>query len=486
MFPESFLWGGATAANQFEGGYDEGGRGLATSDVITAGALDHPRQMTFRDKEGNLVRLNGRDDVSSDLTAAIDPDTYYPSHRAVDFYHHWREDIALMAEMGFKCFRMSMSWTRIFPNGDDAEPNEEGLAFYEQIFDELLSHGIQPVVTICHFDVPLSLSERLDGWVSRRMIDAYVRYAETLFTRYRGKVRYWMTFNEINLLRDWHMIGVHDLTEARYQQAAYHLFLASAKAVKRGHEIDPENRIGMMDAMILTYPETCNPADVWLEMQACRELKWFYADVQCRGYYPSYAVKHLEREGITLETEPGDDEVLREGTVDYIGFSYYNSGVVSSRPDAHKVGGNGVGMAENPYLKMSAWNWPIDPLGLRICLNQLWDRYQKPLFIVENGLGARDEVAEDGSIHDDYRIDYLRDHIAEMKKAVEEDGVDLIGYTPWGCIDLVSAGTGEMKKRYGMVYVDMDDRGEGSCARSRKDSFYWYKKVIASNGEDLA
>ena len=410
---------------------------------------------------------------------------YYPSHRAVDFYHHYKEDIQLLAEMGFKCFRMSISWTRIYPKGIEEQPNEEGLAFYDQVFDECLKYGIEPVVTINHFDMPLYLSEQYDGWLSRSTIDCFLNYCRTIFERYKGKVKYWMTFNEINLLRGYDTLGVHEMDQQKYYQAIHHIFIASAKAVKLGHEIDENNQIGMMLAHILTYPETCNPCDVEQEILVSRNLKYFFADVQCRGYYPSYILKKLENQSIHIKKEEGDDEILKQGCVDYIGFSYYNSGVITTRSDAKETLGNGIKLAQNPYLQESEWKWPIDPKGLRISLNILWDRYQKPLFIVENGLGAEDHIEADGSIHDDYRISYLRDHIIEMKKAVEIDGVDLMGYTPWGCIDLVSAGTGEMKKRYGFVYVDMDDEGNGSLTRSRKDSFDWYKKVIESNGEIL-
>ena len=294
-----------------------------------------------------------------------------------------------------------------------------------------------------------------------------------------------MTINEINILRGYATLGIHEMNTQKYYQALHHLFIASAKAVQLGHQIDSDNQIGMMLANILTYPETCNPADIALELNVSRRLKYFFSDVQCRGYYPSYILKQWEKENIEIIKESQDDQILKDGCVDYIGFSYYNSGVVTTREDAGMSLGNGVNMAQNPYLKESEWKWPIDPIGLRISLNILWDRYQKPLFIVENGFGAQDTIDEDGCIHDEYRIHYMRDHIREMKKAVEEDGVDLMGYTPWGCIDLVSAGTGEMKKRYGMVYVDMDDEGKGSLKRIRKDSFYWYQKVIQSHGECL-
>ena len=485
MLKKDFLWGGAMAANQFEGGYNEGGRGLATSDTKTNGSLTRKRKHSFIDENNQIVYLHGSDYIPQNYKSIIDENMYYPSHKAVDFYHHYQEDIALMAEMGFQCFRMSISWTRIFPRGDEETPNEEGLKFYDKVFDECLKYGIQPVVTLNHFDMPLYLADEKNGWLSRETVTYFLRYCETVFKRYKGKVKHWMTFNEINLLRGYDTLGVHEMNQQRYYQAMHHIFIASALAVKKGHEIDPENQIGMMLANILTYPETCNPKDVELELNVSRRLKYFFSDVQCRGYYPSYILKLLERENIIIKKEAHDDEILKEGCVDYIGFSYYNSGVVTTREDAKSTLGNGVKMAENPYLQESEWKWPIDPIGLRISLNILWDRYQKPLFIVENGLGAKDQEEADGSIHDDYRIAYMRDHIIEMKKAVEEDGVDLMGYTPWGCIDLVSAGTGEMKKRYGMVYVDMDDEGNGSLKRLKKDSFYWYQKVISSQGEDL-
>ena len=463
MLKKDFLWGGAVAANQCEGAYLEGGKGLSIMDIVTAGDKNHPRRFTLN----------------------LESDAYYPNHEAIDFYHHYKEDIAMFAEMGFRCFRTSIAWSRIFPNGDEEEPNEEGLAFYDRLFDELKRYHIEPIITISHYEMPLHLAKAYGGWRNRKLIDFYVKYAKTLFQRYRGKVRYWMTFNEINLLRGYDTLGVHEMDQQKYYQAIHHIFIASAKAVKLGHEIDENNQIGMMLAHILTYPETCNPCDVEQEILVSRNLKYFFADVQCRGYYPSYILKKLENQSIHIKKEEGDDEILKQGCVDYIGFSYYNSGVITTRSDAKETLGNGIKLEQNPYLQESEWKWPIDPKGLRISLNILWDRYQKPLFIVENGLGAEDHIEADGSIHDDYRISYLRDHIIEMKKAVEIDGVDLMGYTPWGCIDLVSAGTGEMKKRYGFVYVDMDDEGNGSLTRSRKDSFDWYKKVIESNGEEL-
>ena len=487
-FPKGILWGGATAANQYEGGYLDGGKGLATADVITGGDLHTPRRISVELADGTKTMIPRNQEVPAGAKAYVDENIYYPSHVATDFYHHWKEDIALFAEMGFKCFRMSINWSRIYPMGDEETPNEEGLKFYEDVFKELHKYGIEPVVTMNHFDIPLHLAEKYDGWADRKMIDFFLKFSETIFTRYKGLVKYWMTFNEINFCKDFSNIGI---TEAqsnpqKQAQAIHHVLVASAKAVQLGHKIDPENKIGMMIAYILTYAYSCNPADVQAEIDFARGFKMFWVDVQCRGYYPSYKVKEYERNGITIHKEPGDDEDLKNGTVDYIGFSYYNSLVVQANPEGEKTGGNQMGGVKNPYLNESEWGWPIDPMGLRIALNQLWDRYQKPLMVVENGLGAKDTVEADGSINDDYRIDYLAKHIAEMKKAIDIDGVELWGYTPWGCIDLVSAGTGEMRKRYGFIYVDMDDEGKGTLARSRKKSFYWYKKVIESNGEDLS
>lgn len=466
-FKENFLWGGAVAANQCEGAWNIDGKGVSTADVATGGAVDKAREYTEGVIEGK----------------------YYPSHEAIDFYHHYKEDIKLLAEMGFKCFRTSINWTRIFPVGDEETPNEEGLKFYDNLFDECLKYGIEPVVTISHYEMPYGLVEKYGAWRDRRLVDFYMNYCKTIFNRYKDKVKYWMTFNEINVL------ALHPFIPAglRFKegenklqvcyQAAHHQFLASAKAVKLGHEINPEFKIGCMILYPQTYPETCNPKDV----QAANEFMdttYLFADVQVRGYYSNKAKKFFERNNIEIKMENGDEEILREGKVDYIGFSYYMT-IVKSTKGEDTTGGNMLGGVKNPYLKASDWGWQVDPEGFRISLNNLYDRYQIPLFCVENGLGAVDKVEEDGSINDDYRIDYLRRHIVEMKKAVEIDGVDLMGYTPWGCIDLISAGTGEMKKRYGFIYVDKDNEGNGTLARSRKKSFYWYKKVIESNGEEL-
>ncbi|MBO4367641.1 MAG: glycoside hydrolase family 1 protein [Clostridia bacterium] len=468
-FRKDFLWGGATAANQYEGAWKEDGKSESLFDHLTGGSRTSPRRFTKEIEEG----------------------TWYPSHEAVDFYHHWQEDIDLMAEMGFTCFRLSVNWTRIFPDPESDTPNPAGIAFYHKVFRALREKGIEPLVTIAHYDVPYVLTKKYNGWLSRRTIDLYLKYCETLFKEYRGEVRLWITFNEINagtfFFGDTLSLGLDPekkFTQQDRLQALHHQFVASAKAVMLGHRIDPENRIGCMIASTTSYPYSPNPKDV-LEAQKRMNIGNYYCgDVQVRGDYPAFAEAWWRETGVALEITPEDREILKKGTVDYYSFSYYMSSCVSTDPEHMKSAGNLFGGIKNPYLASSAWGWQIDPEGLRYYLKEVYDRYRIPLMIVENGLGAEDTVTEDGSVHDDYRIDYLRAHIAEMGKAVDE-GVDLMGYTMWGCIDLTSLSTGEMRKRYGFVYVDRDDEGKGSFARIRKDSFAWYKKVIASNGRDL-
>ena len=472
-FPNGFLWGGAVAANQCEGGYLEGNKGLATIDVVPIGKDRFPVML------GKMKMFE------------CDNEHYYPSHEAIDFYYNYKEDIALLAEMGFKTFRLSIAWTRIFPNGDDASPNEEGLKFYDNVFDECKRYGIEPLVTIAHFDVPMNLVKTIGGWKNRKMVDYYIKYCKVIFNRYREKVRYWLTFNEINMLIHLPFVGAglvfeegEDEQAIKYQ-AAHHQLVASAKATKIAHEINPDFKIGCMLAAGNTYANTCAPQDVWKSMEKDRE-NYLFIDVQSRGEYPNYAKKMFERMNIEIRVEYGDEEILKENTVDFISFSYYSSRLTSADPEINaETAGNVFATLKNPYLNASEWGWQIDPLGLRITLNSLYDRYQKPLFIVENGLGAVDSADENGNIADDYRIEYLRDHIKAMKDAVNEDGVELIWYTTWGCIDLVAASTGQMKKRYGFIYVDKDDDGNGTLERRRKKSFYWYKEVISSNGEKL-
>lgn len=474
---KDFLWGGALAANQFEGGYDQGGKGLSVIDVMTAGEHGKARK----------------------ITQDVDPNEYYPNHIGIDFYHRYKEDIALFNEMGLKCLRTSIAWSRIFPNGDESEPNEEGLQFYDNVFDELLKYGIEPVITLSHFEMPLHLAREYGGFRNRKVADFFAHFAEVVFERYKNKVKYWMTFNEINNQMDtdnpvflWTNSGVQvgedENPEEILYQVAHNELIASAKAVKIGKAINPDFEIGLMISHVAIYPYSCNPEDMMESVKASR-LRYFFPDVQVRGYYPSYANKMFQQKGYDIGWQDGDDEILKAGTVDYIGFSYYMTTVV--KHDAETYTGENVtngGLAnsvDNPYITQSDWGWAIDPTGLRYTLNVLYDRYQIPLFIVENGFGAIDEFDEQGEIHDSYRIDYLKAHIDAAIKAVDEDGVDLMGYTPWGIIDIISFTTGEMKKRYGLIYVDRDNAGNGSLERKKKDSFDWYKKVIETNGEDL-
>jgi 6-phospho-beta-glucosidase len=435
------------------------------------------------------------------FTKEINPDIYYPSHQAVDFYHHWKEDIDLMGEMGFKCFRLSINWARIYPTGMDDQPNQAGLDFYHKVFKECREQGIEPLVTLSHYECPFGITEKYNGWAGRETIECFLKYCKTVFTEYKDEVKYWLTFNEINIgctgfgaTMSLGMMGedgkpmfkMHETPEeasARFT-ALHHQFVASAKAVVMGHQINPDFRIGLMIAGMMTYPYTCNPKDITEARERMDMGNWFCGDVQVRGHYPYYAKHFFEKNGITVTMEPGDEEILKKGTVDFYSFSYYMSSCVSVDPEIAKTAGNMMTGIPNPYLKASDWGWQIDPEGLRTYLNEVYSRYEIPVMVVENGLGANDVRSEDGKFHDTYRINYLRDHIRAMEAAVE-DGVDLMGYTMWGCVDLVSASTGEMKKRYGFIYVDRDNDGNGDFHREKKDSFEWYRKCIASNGDDL-
>lgn len=474
MLRDDFLWGGAVAAHQLEGGWREGGKGVSIADVMTAGS-------------------NGKD---REITDGVVEGRNYPNHEAIDFYHHYQDDIRLFAEMGFKCFRTSIAWTRIFPTGEEELPNEEGLKFYDSLFDTCLQYGIEPVITLSHFEMPYELVKKYGGFRDRRCVDLFVRFARVCFERYKDKVTYWMTFNEINnqanFGTDW---GPFTNSGLRFEkgedreflmyQAAHYELVASARAVKIGREINPDFKIGCMISMTPIYPYSCAPRDMMMATAAMQKRFWF-ADVHVRGHYPAYMKAYFRKKGFHLDITARDEEELQKGTVDYIGFSYYMSFTVKGTEDnsdydyvEDKV------RVENPYVKASDWGWAIDPEGLRYSMNWLYDRYELPLFIVENGLGAYDKAGADGVIHDTYRIDYLKAHIQAMKECVDRDGVELMGYTPWGCIDLVSAGTGEMEKRYGFIYVDKDNQGKGTLKRSKKESFEWYKHVIETNGEEL-
>ncbi|CAM4271024.1 cryptic 6-phospho-beta-glucosidase [Yersinia intermedia] len=459
-FPDNFLWGGAIAANQVEGAYLTEGKGLSTSDLQPHG-------------------------IFGDIIPRVSGDSYVKDV-AIDFYHRYPEDIALFAEMGFKCLRISIAWTRIFPQGDEQQPNEAGLAFYDRVFDEMAKYNITPLVTLSHYEMPYGLVKNYGGWGNRKTIGFFEHYARTVFQRYQHKVKLWLTFNEINMSLHAPFTGVgleQESSKSAVYQAIHHQLVASAKAVAALHEIIPDGRIGNMLLGGLMYSLTCKPADVLETLQQNRE--WlFFGDVQVRGYYPSYMARYFKQHGISVEITAEDKLALKQ-TVDFISFSYYMSGCVTADEELNrKARGNILSMVQNPHLASSEWGWQIDPEGLRILLNELWDRYQKPLFIVENGLGAKDKPDVNGHIEDDYRIEYLNDHLVQVSEAIE-DGVEVMGYTSWGPIDLVSASKAELSKRYGFIYVDRDDNGKGTLARRRKKSFYWYRDVIQSNGEIL-
>ncbi|WP_275554162.1 6-phospho-beta-glucosidase [Mixta sp. Marseille-Q2659] len=459
-FPDNFLWGGAIAANQVEGAWQQDGKGLSTSDVQPQGIF------------GPVVERKSGDRSLKDI--------------AIDFYHRYPQDIALFAEMGFRCLRISIAWTRIFPQGDETQPNEAGLAYYDRLFDELAQHGIQPMVTLSHYEMPLGLVQNYGGWGNRQLIEFFQRYARTVFQRYQHKVKLWLTFNEINMSLHAPFTGVGlpaDSSKGAIYQAIHHQLVASALAVKACHDIIPDAQIGNMLLGGLMYPLTCKPEDVFETLQQNRSWQ-FFGDVQCRGAWPGYMLRYLREQGIELNITEDDRIALRE-TVDFISFSYYMTGCVTTDEALNQQArGNILSMVPNPHLPSSEWGWQIDPIGLRTLLNMLWDRYQKPLFIVENGLGAKDRPQPDGTIEDDYRISYLNDHLVQVAEALQ-DGVEVMGYTSWGPIDLISASKAEISKRYGFIYVDRDDNGEGSLTRSRKKSFYWYQQVIATQGASL-
>lgn len=476
MFPKEFLWGAAVAANQCEGAWNTGGKKESICDHLTAGSVNKNRR----------------------FTSGILPDENYPSHQAVDFYHFYKEDIALLAEMGCKVFRLSIAWSRIFPNGDDELPNEEGLQFYDAVFDECLKYSIEPLVTLSHFEMPYRLVKEYKGFADRRVISFFERYAKTVFERYKNKVKYWLTFNEINFatmpMGNLEVLGILnqddevianplDNMQLRFQ-ALHHVFLASARAVKIAHDIHPDFKIGCMIAHITMYPLTCRPEDMILQQELDQIINNFCADVQVRGEYPYHAFNHFRKHNITVAFEQEDKKILKEGCVDFYSFSYYMSNCVTTEEGHETTLGNLLGGIKNPYLQTSEWGWQIDPKGLRYTLNKIYDRYGIPLFIVENGLGAVDEPDHNGEIQDDYRINYLKHHIEEIGKAIE-DQIDILGYTVWSAIDVVSSGTGEMKKRYGFIHIDKDDAGKGTLRRKKKKSFYWYKKVIQTNGKDF-
>lgn len=465
VFPKDFLWGGATAANQFEGAYNVDGKGVSIQDVLPKGIFGPVTEAPTADN----LKLDG-----------------------IDFYHRYEEDIQLFAEMGFKVFRMSIAWTRIYPTGEEETPNEAGLAFYDRVFDLCHKYNIEPLVTLSHYEPPLHLCRKYDGWRSRELIALFAKYAETVFKRYRNKVKYWITFNEINVTAHVPLLGGgvltprSQLTKQEMYQAAHHQLVTSGLVTRIAREINPDFKIGCMVASAPRYPMTCNPDDITFAMEEQQKLTLF-VHVHAKGEYPYYAKRIFEREEINLEITEEDRDSLKH-TVDFISFSYYNSRTVARDSSKYeKTSGNIDRGLKNPYLTYSEWDYPIDPQGLRYILNFYYETYQLPMFVAENGIGALDDpIEENGTItvHDDYRIAYHKAHLIEVGNAIE-DGVNVFGYTSWGCIDLVSAASAQMEKRYGFIYVDRDKDGKGSFNRYRKKSFYWYKDVIGSNGASL-
>lgn len=482
-FPEKFLWGGALSSNQSEGNYLADGKSMTVADMAYFDPNTDFKKLMMSQLE---VTREGIEKAKS----ATDV-TYYPKRRGIDFYHTYKEDLALLKEMGFKAFRYSFAWSRIFPDVKAENPNQKGLDFYDRVIDECLRLGMEPVITILHADLPLQIIEEYKGWANREVVDLYVKYAKTVLEHFKGRVKYWIPFNEISvdLAVPSRKMGVlkedySDYMNATYQ-ALHHEFVASAKVTQLAHEIDPQNKIITMTSYGPIYPYSCNPDDVMLSLLSQQKNSLFFYDVLLRGSYPHYALKMFEDKGIQLKMAEDDLKLLNQNTSDVIGFSYYNSTVMSSEPSQlEKTAGNFMNAAKNPYLKSNEWGWTIDPVGLRYSLNYLYQMYQKPLIILESGSGFYEVLDENETLHDPYRIEYFKQHILELKKAVE-DGVDVIGYITWSPIDVVAASTGQMAKRYGFIYVDQDDLGNGTKKRYRKDSFYWYQHVILTNGEEL-
>lgn len=479
-FRKDFLWGGAVAANQVEGAYDVDGKGLSVADMAT-----YKPNVDVKDYKKNVHITY--DDI---LKAKEDKSTkFYPKRRGIDQYHRYKEDIALFKELGFKAYRFSIAWTRIFPNGEEDTPNQAGIDFYKNFIKELVDSGIEPIVTLSHYEMPLELALKYNGWADKKLINLFVKFSRVCFESF-PEVKYWLTFNEIDSVtrHPFTSAGIiedrtKNIEEVEYQ-ALHNQFVASAMVTKLAHELIPGAQVGCMLTKLTTYPATSKPEDVLAALNK-NLMNYYCADVQAKGEYPKLILAYFKRMGYRIDMTKEELDVIKENTVDFISFSYYMSLLAAEDEDGLEMtAGNTIIGGKNPYLKVTDWGWTVDPVGLRISLIELYDRYQKPLMIVENGMGAKDEVTKDGSIHDEYRIEYFRSHISEMKKAVE-DGVELIGYTSWAPIDLVSAGTSQMSKRYGFIYVDEDDEGNGTLARLKKDSFTWYQHVIETNGEEL-
>lgn len=468
---KQFFWGGATSAAQSEGNYLADGRQPSNFDFLP---LDDRRlKAVYKNQSASILESRG--------------DEIYPGRNGNDFYHHYQEDIALLKELGANSFRFSISWSRIFPTGEEEEPNEAGLLFYENILTELERLQMEPIVTLSHFEIPLHLVKKYNGWENRKVVELFLHYAETVMQRFKGRIKYWIPFNEMNMVLHIPFIGGGILFEkgkdnlSIQYQAGHHQLLANALTIEAGKRLDPDNQFGAMLAAGKTYAYTCDPKDVFAALQQEKE-NLLFSDVQVFGEYPRFFSHFIKDKQLNLTIYPADRKTLQENTVDFVSFSYYSSACTAAEENGiDRVATNGYTTLRNPYLPKAKSVWQDDPLGLRITLNQLQDRYHKPLFIVENGIGTQDDFV-DGEVHDDYRIHYLKEHVKNMKLAMEEDGIDLMGYLMWGIIDLPSVSEGKISKRYGVIYVDQDDENNGSHQRYKKDSFAFYQKVIASNG----
>lgn len=468
---KQFFWGGATSAAQSEGNYLADGRKPSNFDFLP---LDDRRlKAVYKNQSASILKSRG--------------DEIYPGRNGNDYYHHYQEDIALLKELGANSFRFSISWSRIFPTGEEEAPNEAGLLFYENILTELERLQMEPIVTLSHFEIPLHLVKKYNGWENRKVVELFLHYAETVMQRFKGRIKYWIPFNEMNMVLHIPFIGGGILFEegkdnlSIQYQAGHHQLLANALSIEAGKRIDPDNQFGAMLAAGKTYAYTCDPKDVFAALQQEKE-NLLFSDVQVFGEYPRFFSHFIKDKQLNLTIYPADRKTLQKNTVDFVSFSYYSSACTAAEENGiDRVATNGYTTLRNPYLPKAKSIWQDDPLGLRITLNQLQDRYHKPLFIVENGIGTQDDFV-DGKVHDDYRIHYLKEHVKNMLLAMEEDGIDLMGYLMWGIIDLPSVSEGKISKRYGVIYVDQDDENNGSHQRYKKDSFAFYQKVIASNG----
>ena len=469
-FEKNFLWGGAVAANQCEGAWDEDGKGMILAE------LDHN---DTNKNHGISIPIR---DLNYLKKFKNDKETYFPKRNGINFYHTYKEDLSLLKEAGLKCFRTSIDWARIFPNGDDMEPNEKGIAYYDDLINEIRNNGMEPIITISHYELPISLVERYGGWRSPQFYKAFVRYAKFVIDRWNKKVTYWVVINQINLSEalPFEAIGLAKEDNRNfwqdYYQAIHYQLLACAK-VKEYSKKYPFIKIGTMNADMSAYPKTPKPQDVIMTMKHNR-MNFFYTDVSFRGKYPGFILRYFDEEGIKIDISEDDKKLLKENTLDFLGISYYftlcKDATCTIRQES---------VVDNPYLEKTQWGWTLDPDGFYYCLSQYYDRYEKPIFILENGLGCHDKVINN-EIHDDYRIHYLKEHLLQLENALN-DGVEVLGYCLWSPIDIIAASSSQMSKRYGLIYVDLDDMGNGSGKRLKKDSFYWYKKVIETNGESL-